>query len=175
MTGALWLHCRLPLVDGLDVFISPADGESVFAHRESDAPEGLHLSLLPDESGRVDGSGGVLPLSAVALALDPARSAAWLEALEHVLALDNRIDAEAALADLAVHLDRRIRLWRVAAETMRAPRENALRRQDLFSYSGNSSVSLKRFKRQPDTCQISRLIVNYRDHIVIYIHAFTAK
>lgn len=114
----------------LEVFFSPAEGESIFAHGSADAPGGLHLTLSPDEDGRPDRSAGRLPLPAVALALDPARADDWLAALQEILSSENRVDAESALGELAIHLDRRIRKWRATASEIRRTRENVLRRHD---------------------------------------------
>jgi ATP-dependent DNA helicase DinG len=126
----LWLHCRLPKVEDLDVYLSPIDGESIFAHEDAEAPEGLHLSLVPEPEGNSAQSSKGLPMMPVVLAMDPARSTEWRASLDEVLQLDNRIDAESALADLVVHLDRRVRAWREVTGSMRATRENTLRRHD---------------------------------------------
>jgi ATP-dependent DNA helicase DinG len=128
MSPGPWLHCRIALAETLDVYVSVSDGRAVFSRE--DPPDGPCLTLCADADGRPDAESGRLPLPAVALALDAARSDAWLSALGEILEIENRVDAEAALGEIAVHLDLRIRAWRRSETGVRRTCEVRLARMD---------------------------------------------
>ena len=137
MAQAIWLHCRLARSERLDVYVSVASPDAVFASDDAGAPDGIRVCLCADEDGRPALAPpatvlppGALSLPAVALAMDPARATRWLDALGGLLRIENRVDAESALREIAVHLDRRMRTWLQVDSGFRRSREDALRRVD---------------------------------------------
>lgn len=126
MSRGPWLHCRLAGATRLDVFVSVPDAGVEFVRPGERAPEGPCATLRADEHGQADASAGPVPLAVLALMLDPVRPVAWQRALQRVLAIENRVDAEAALREIAAHLDRQIDAWRRVDPGYRRARESAL-------------------------------------------------
>lgn len=137
MSGAIWLHLPVSLADRLEVFVDVRSGESVFAHGPDEYPEGLRVGLYADADGELDpapGAGriarGCLSLPGVVFALDPEKSRQWRSALAEALELDNRVDADAALRELAFRVDSLVKRWRAVEGGFRSAREASLARHD---------------------------------------------
>lgn len=135
MGARIWVHAHIARAEDLHVLVDAATGESVFVHAVGEFPAGLRLCLFAQEDGRADpadpaGIADSLALVNVALLLDPARSGAWVGALQSVLDLDNRVDADAALRELIGHLDRWVHRWRGVESGYRHRLLAGLRKRD---------------------------------------------
>lgn len=129
----MWLQCRLAGPTQVEVVVPVGGGEVVFAHPDDPLPPGPRARLLADARGRPDAESagpGAVPLPALALMLDPARPLEWTDALADTLSIENRVDGEAALQELAVHLDACVRRWREVPVTTRRAVEAGLATAD---------------------------------------------
>lgn len=134
MTRAVWLRARIARPNGVAVFVRLDAEETRFAESGETPPEGLVLALRADPNAEnpatpslvVNDAEHEIPLPVVLLALWPGASEALLDHCGRSLRIDNRMDLEAALEDLAALLAELLRWWRTRDERWRVQREQKL-------------------------------------------------
>lgn len=134
MSGPVWLRARIARPNGVSVYVRLDAHDTRFAESGDPAPAGLVLSLRADPNAEnpatplltLPEGDQEIPLGVVLLALWPAASEVLLDRAGEVLRIDNRLDLESALEDLAALLGELLRWWRVRDDRFRRQREQKL-------------------------------------------------
>ena len=134
MSAAVWLRARIARARGVEVFVPLGGGETVFVEPGENPPAGLVLRCVADPNAEKPGEPLLvvpdddheIPLGLVLLTLWPGRSEALLDHLRAVLAIDNRLDLEAALGRTARLLETLLDWWSGHEEGWRRGRQARL-------------------------------------------------
>lgn len=134
MSAAVWVCARIARPKGVTVWVPLDGGAARFVEPGERAPSGLALALRADPNAEnastallaIPEDDHEIPLAVVLLTLWPAASERMLGRLGEVLRIDNRMDLEQALGEIAVLVCDLVRWWRTREESWRRARERKL-------------------------------------------------